>query len=59
MKTKKDLAWYLADYIGHEEDKELTQCGRFISPNCDLLKQGLEAFESTEQVQIKIIDVID
>jgi len=59
MKTKKDLAKYLADYIDHEENIELEECGRLISPNYDLIEQGLEAFESTEQVQIKIVEVID
>lgn len=50
MKTKKDLAKYLADY-GARED-ELRVGG--INPEnvAEVIEQGLEAFESTENVQI-------
>jgi len=60
MKTKKDLAKYLADYVEHERDR-LHEAGLPFSVDCYeiIIEQGLEAFESTEQVQVKIIDVID
>ena len=48
MKLEK----YLADYIEHETEE-------FYTPAFDLqeiIKQGLEAFESTENVIIGILD---
>lgn len=55
MKTKRHLAKYLTDYILEEmQDLDLIELHLM-----ETLDEGLEAFESTKQVQIKIIEVID
>lgn len=60
MKTKKDLARYLADYIKHEfdakkEEYDFDTAVEFVFDNLtDYINDGLEAFESTEDAIIKI-----
>lgn len=56
MKTKKDLAKYLADYVVHEIDSNPDTDN--LEP-VDVLEQGLEAFESTENVKIDMQVVED
>jgi len=55
MKTKRDLAKYLADYLSTGIDR-LHKKGMPMDFNTEglepVLKQGLEAFESTEEVVI-------
>ena len=51
------LAKYLADYIEHE--REVSMTGDIGHKMQEIIQQGIEAFESTEQVQVKIVDVID
>lgn len=50
-KTKKDLAVYLADYLEHEIN-ELPD--DWDGNATEIIEQGLEAFESTENVEIDI-----
>lgn len=55
MKTKKDLVKYLADYLQHEVTE--TDNRLIAWDNLDfetIFEQGLEAFESTENVKIEI-----
>lgn len=55
-KTKKDLAKYLADYLKQELDTKKeeydfdTAVDFFVDNLSDYIEQGLEAFESTENV---------
>ena len=52
------LPKYLADYINHEIENDYhADGGRFT--DADLIQQGIEAFESTEQVQVTIVDAAD
>jgi len=56
------LAKYLADYLDAEIDKtrKMGLPVDFTSEELqEVIEQGIDAFESTEQKQIKIIDVID
>ena len=48
----KSLAQYLAEYLDYEYYVE-TDAGR-VSTLCELLEQALDAYESTENVTIKI-----
>lgn len=48
LRQPKPLAQYLAEYIEHEIGLHS------YNPSCELLEQALEAYESTENVKIKI-----
>lgn len=50
MKLEK----YLADYIDHQEDIDLEKTGRIIHTTEDMIREGIEAFESIEGVKIHI-----
>lgn len=63
MKTKKDLAKYLANYLEQEKlnftsadtfyDSIIVEIG--VDDLQKILEQGLEAFESTETVEVLIV----
>lgn len=46
------LAKYLADYIEHELVGDV-----IVDELQEIIQQGIEAFESTEQVRVRIVDM--
>lgn len=62
MKTKKELAKYLADYIDYEldakkEEYDFDTAIEFVLDNLSgTIEEGLDAFESTENVKVEITD---
>ena len=49
------LVKYLADYIEHEQEKHPRESG--LVDLQEIIQQGIEAFESTEQVEIEFLDI--
>lgn len=62
MKTHKDLAKYLADYIDHEfdakkEEYDFETAVEFVFDNLlEYITDGFDAFESTENVTVRVTD---
>lgn len=50
------LSKYLADYVNQELKDGYRPNGEFLT-DAHVLEQGIEAFESTEGVKIRIVDI--
>lgn len=50
--NKKDLARYLSDYINYEKDGE----GFLPEELSDIIEQGIDAFESTQEKVVTITE---